>query len=366
MSQAKGKLLGDPVGELAKLPVLADMLRAQGHGCQLVTLSSAQMLEVLIDVEHKEFLYEQKAKPVSERQRWDRSKAAKYPVEDGATYCLGWSFSPATSVRQIDTLIPVSYSDGAHMRSSAAGILLSTVSLDSDHHVVPLTYSCLLTNENEHSHTIQLEFSKEMYGEAYDRPERREISDQDKGMEAAWGKAMTNGSKAFNCARHRGDNVSTTVKPGGSEARSLYEQAVKALTLPRLEEIKALYSPQAAAYLGQVPDAAQYIAACGKLHGESVNSTVEAMNAVNDEVRREFSSGVHMTAALLSCVKKSSKRFNENKTKAHAATGQLPKAVLSKMKDVLEKAGTITAGVSFPARNDKKRPYRKNETRGRK
>ncbi|KAK3238653.1 hypothetical protein CYMTET_51349 [Cymbomonas tetramitiformis] len=68
MSKAKGKLLGDPVGELAKLPVLADMLRAQGHGCQLVTLSSAQMLEVLIEVEHKEFLYEQKSKPVGERQ----------------------------------------------------------------------------------------------------------------------------------------------------------------------------------------------------------------------------------------------------------------------------------------------------------
>ncbi|KAK3285793.1 hypothetical protein CYMTET_6616 [Cymbomonas tetramitiformis] len=260
MSKAKGKLLGDPVGELAKLPVLADMLRAQGHGCQLVTLSSAQMLEVLIEVEYKEFLYEQKSKPVGEHQRWDRSKAAKYPVEDGAIYCLGWSFSSATSVRQIGTLIPVSYSDGAHMRSNAAGILLSTVSLDSDHHVVPLTYACLLTNENEHSHTLQLEFSKEMHGEAYDRPGRREISDQDKGMEAAWGKVMTNGSKAFNRARHRGDNVSTTVmKPGGSEARRVYKQAVKALTLPRLEEVKALYSPQAAAYLGQVPDAAQYM-----------------------------------------------------------------------------------------------------------
>eukprot|EP00854_Cymbomonas_tetramitiformis_P009425 gene9425-biopygen9611 len=123
------------------------------------------------------------------------------------------------------------------MRSNAAGILLSTVALDSDHHVVPLTYSCLVTNENEHSHTLQLQFSKDTYGDAYDRPERREISDQDKGLEAAWGKVMTNGSKAFNCARHRGDNVSTTVKPGGSDARQLWG---KALTLARLKEIKAM------------------------------------------------------------------------------------------------------------------------------
>ncbi|KAK3255650.1 hypothetical protein CYMTET_35180 [Cymbomonas tetramitiformis] len=58
----------------------------------LVTLTSAQMLEVLIDVEHKEFLYEQKSKAASERERWDRSKAGKYSVEEaGATYCLGWT-----------------------------------------------------------------------------------------------------------------------------------------------------------------------------------------------------------------------------------------------------------------------------------
>ncbi|KAK3252754.1 hypothetical protein CYMTET_37971 [Cymbomonas tetramitiformis] len=107
---------------------------------------------------------------------------------------------------------------------------------------------------------------------------------------------MANDSKAFNCARHRGDNVSTTVKPGGSEAGQLWEmKAVKALTLPALEEIKAMYSPQAAAYLSQVPDEARYAAACGNLHAEWVNNTVEGMNVVNDEVSKEFSSGVHMT-----------------------------------------------------------------------
>ncbi|KAK3270768.1 hypothetical protein CYMTET_20845 [Cymbomonas tetramitiformis] len=104
---------------------------------------------------------------------------------------------------------------------------------------------------------------------------------------------MTNGSKAFNCARHRGDIVSTTVKPGGSEARQLWEKAVKALPLARLEEIKVMHSPQAAACLSQVPDEAQYMAPCGNLHGdlpsgEWVSSTMEGMNVVNDEVRKEF------------------------------------------------------------------------------
>ncbi|KAK3270767.1 hypothetical protein CYMTET_20844 [Cymbomonas tetramitiformis] len=93
MSTAKAKLRGDPGGELAKLPVLAEMLREQGHACQLVTLTSAGMLSVRIDVEHKEFLYGQNSKPARERERWDRyRKAGKYPVEDEATYCLGWTF----------------------------------------------------------------------------------------------------------------------------------------------------------------------------------------------------------------------------------------------------------------------------------
>ncbi|KAK3258064.1 hypothetical protein CYMTET_32878 [Cymbomonas tetramitiformis] len=68
------------------------MPREQGHTCQVVTLTSAQMLEVLVDVEHKEFLYEQKSKPVGERQRWDSRKASKYSVEDRATYCLPYKF----------------------------------------------------------------------------------------------------------------------------------------------------------------------------------------------------------------------------------------------------------------------------------
>eukprot|EP00854_Cymbomonas_tetramitiformis_P017107 gene17107-biopygen17662 len=207
------------------------------------------------------------------------------------------------------------------MRNHAAGILLSTVAFDSDHHVVPLPYSCLLTNENEHSHTMQVQFSKDTYGGAYDRPERREISDQDKGLEAAWRKVMTNDSKAFNCARHRGDSVSTTMKPGGSEARQLWEK---------------------------VPDEAQCsMAACGNLHGEWMNSTVESMNAVNDEVRKEFSSGVHMTGSLLRLVKDSARRYSD-KRKALTATRYLPRAVLSRMDDVLAKAQTITSGVTFP------------------
>ncbi|KAK3281134.1 hypothetical protein CYMTET_11056 [Cymbomonas tetramitiformis] len=109
MCKAKAQLRGDPGGELAKLPVLAEMLRQQGHACQLVTLTSVEMEKVFVDVEHKEFLYvEQKSKLVSERERWDRSMVGKYPVEGGATYCLGWTFPPSTSRKQLDTLIPVS------------------------------------------------------------------------------------------------------------------------------------------------------------------------------------------------------------------------------------------------------------------
>ncbi|KAK3255649.1 hypothetical protein CYMTET_35179 [Cymbomonas tetramitiformis] len=157
--------------------------------------------------------------------------------------------------------------------------------------------------------------------------------------------SMTNGSKAFNSARHRGDNVSTTVKPGGSEARQLWEKAV---TLARLEEIKAIDSPQAAAYLSQVPDDTQYIAACGNLHGGWVNN-MEGTNAVNDEVRKKFSSGVHMTVALLRLVKDSARRFTDNKREALTATRHLPRAVLSRMDDVLAKTQTLTSGVSSPS-----------------
>ncbi|KAK3274762.1 hypothetical protein CYMTET_17070 [Cymbomonas tetramitiformis] len=166
------------------------------------------------------------------------------------------------------------------------------------------------------------------------------------GLKAASGKVMANGSKAFNYARHRarGHRVSTTVKPGGSEAKQLWEKAVKALTLARLEEINAMYSPQAVAYLSQVPDEAQYMAPCGNLHGGWVNN-MEGTNAVNDEVRKKFSSGVHMTVALLRLVKDSARRFTDNKREALTATRHLPRAVLSRMDDVLAKTQTLTSGL---------------------
>ncbi|KAK3232809.1 hypothetical protein CYMTET_56860 [Cymbomonas tetramitiformis] len=219
------------------------MLQEQGHACQVITLTSAQMLKVLVGVESKEFLYEQKSKPAVGQERWDSRKASKYPI------------------------IPGSFSEGAHMRINAASILLSTVTLDSDHHVAPLmSYSVLLTNQNEHSHTLrQLNHAKEVYGDAYDCPERREMSDQDK----------------------------------------------------------------------------------------SVNSNLEAMNWANDAVRQEFVSGVHTTAALLTLVKQSARRFYENKRKAHAARGPVPSAVVRKLEAVVEKAGTINSGISFVSRSDK-------------
>ncbi|KAK3272397.1 hypothetical protein CYMTET_19305 [Cymbomonas tetramitiformis] len=103
MAQAKAKLLGDPVGELGKLPVLAEMLRAQGHVCHVVTRTSAEMLEVFVEVEHTEFLYEQNPKPAEERERWDSRKASKYPVEDGATYFLGWYVAPTPTAAVLYT-----------------------------------------------------------------------------------------------------------------------------------------------------------------------------------------------------------------------------------------------------------------------
>ncbi|KAK3245999.1 hypothetical protein CYMTET_44451 [Cymbomonas tetramitiformis] len=348
LTVARGKLAGDPSGELAKLPVLAQLLREQGHACEVHTLGATEMHDVLVDIEHKEFLQEQKQRPAGQRERWNRNMASKYPVEEGRTYCVGWSFSPCTTIATVDCFIPVSYGDGAHMRSNAAGILMSTVTRDAQHHVVPITYSCFLMNESEVSHGMQLLFSNGTYGDKYDQADRREISDKDKGLAAAWEKNMRH-AKLFTCARHRGDTVSTTVKPGGSEARALFDQAVKALTIPKLEAIKARYSTRAAEFLGKATDESQYMAACGKLHGESVNSSVESMNAANDAVRKEFKEGVHMTKALLTTVKLTERRYNTNKAEAQRATSEMPPALIRDLAEALDKATEITSGISFTA-----------------
>ncbi|KAK3276860.1 hypothetical protein CYMTET_15096 [Cymbomonas tetramitiformis] len=50
------------------------------------------------------------------------------------------------------------------------------------------------------------------------------------------------------------------------------------------------------------------------------------MLCVNDEVRKEFSSGLHMPGALLRLVRDSARRFNDNKRKALTATRHLPSA----------------------------------------
>ncbi|KAK3282858.1 hypothetical protein CYMTET_9425 [Cymbomonas tetramitiformis] len=347
MTIARAKLNGDPSGELAKLPVLAQLLREQGHRCEVHTLGAKEMEAVLVDIEHKEFLQEQKAKPVGQRDRWDKKKAHKYPVEEGKQYCLGWSFAPCTTIHTLDKCIPMSFGDGAHMRNNSAGILMSTVTRDANHHVVPMNYACLLMNECETSHSMQLIFSKEAYGDVYDHPDRREVSDKDKGLAAAWDTVMCNGSLLFTCARHRAEGVSTTIRPGGSEARALFQQAVKAPTIPKLEGIKAQYSTRAAEYLGKASDQSQYMAVCGKLHGQSVNSCVECMNAANEKVRADFKEGVFMTKALLTTVGLCEKRFTENKAKAQSATGQLPPAVILDVAESMEKALTITSGISF-------------------
>jgi hypothetical protein len=71
-------------------------------------MGAKEMEAVLVDIEHKEFLQEQKTKPPGERVKWDKTMAHKYPVEEGKKYCLGWSFAPCTTIQTLDKCIPVS------------------------------------------------------------------------------------------------------------------------------------------------------------------------------------------------------------------------------------------------------------------
>ncbi|KAK3286480.1 hypothetical protein CYMTET_5982 [Cymbomonas tetramitiformis] len=115
MSEAKAKLRGDLGGELAKLPVLAaQMLREQGHASQLVTLTSAEMLAVLlIDADHKEFLY------AAEIEACERAasggigprRASIQWRRERRTALVGQFPHRLRSRKQLDTLVHVSFSD---------------------------------------------------------------------------------------------------------------------------------------------------------------------------------------------------------------------------------------------------------------
>ena len=121
-----------------------------------------------------------------DRERAEK-RAKKLVPDSGATYIYGVTYVPAPIRSDLGAFLPVDMSDGCHMDGPTKGTMLTTATLDSDHHLNTVATSIFLDNESERVWDKHNEFVQEAYGkDDYDTTARRCIIDGDKEATASF------------------------------------------------------------------------------------------------------------------------------------------------------------------------------------
>ena len=236
----RGGVTKSPLETVKLLPVALNLLAQQGHQTKLIEVDQATMAK--LREEDQKSLHEalQKKLPAKEKTKWADVKDEvlnELPPLTAEKYVLGWIFCPVTSqeMHKKNIMHPVSSADFCHMTGRTKGCLGTVTSLDPDHHCVPPTYIQMMLNEGGTPWYYLFTATKAVLN---DCPERRIITDQDKGC-ASMMKQVMKDAQPFYDSKHRGDNVAMA-QNGAKAGGDLYKKMVYA-SLP----VSTLHTPRA-------------------------------------------------------------------------------------------------------------------------
>lgn len=180
MSNTKALLRRNLVGSAreaaSRLPALIEALKEQGHAAELVLEDATTIQMVLLAQAKNQFEYKRKQEKAkntdnqadtSQRtagqegsQKANRTWAQVEPEkkkkiaelfegDDPQTlYVLSWSIAFTHSKNMVESLIPVFFTDGTHMRGLIGGVLYSTIASDANRHNVDIAYTWFFGNES--------------------------------------------------------------------------------------------------------------------------------------------------------------------------------------------------------------------------
>lgn len=155
-------------------------------------------------------------------------------ADDDDQFVWGVSYASSTSIKTMNMMVEVDQNDGCHMHSETQGVMLNTVTIDSNHHIVPVAVSIFIDNERGGTWNPHNDFIVDTYGDDYDSPRRRRIIDLLKGLIASMTSHLSRGL-LMACYKHRSEHVGRTTI-GGKLGAAFYREAVYAATVDQARD----------------------------------------------------------------------------------------------------------------------------------
>ena len=284
-------LTGTLTEEMELLPVLVQALNDDGHQCNLITVNSTEMVELMLQIGKGD--HEARMKRTSDKTVFDADAYLnEYPeINEDKTYVLGFAFTPSTTLAvnklaDVDPhcnrpFHPIYIADFGHLQGAMKGVYGVAGRLDADNHWFPSADLMILANESGSTWGELLNMVKET-DPHLDQFDATLLADGDKGMMSAVDKLGC--LEYFICAYHRGKTVSMT--PGcGSATKHIYDKMVHAAQ-PTMQELEKQLSSKARAYLAKTKDYNQYMsaAACAGrcMHNNYTSNAAESMQHANN------------------------------------------------------------------------------------
>ena len=269
-------LVGNARDAVRTIPALLAALEADGYSTRYIVHTSSVVKRMFLAQMETQHEYQQQKLAPSSRTPWNAEKqeAAKKEVEEmfegdaeGTLYLVSYSIIFPTAAKMVEDMVPVNFTDGAHMRNVSGGVLYSTLAVDADHHIVPVCNTWHLGAECAAGWSAHLSHVRTVIPST-----NLFIIDATKsGMSIC----RQLGILFLVCSQHQSKNIPN--KPD----RDAYLRGVHATTLAYLDEQLSKMSPAFRAKLTQYNTVEElFMLKRGKLFGHHCQSIAESFNSL--------------------------------------------------------------------------------------
>ena len=276
-TEAIVKKIGSGSDEIKYFPAYIAALKELGHKARASYANDNELTDMLVQRKKSSHQTLQKTLIKAKRTPFDAVAAraeVSHKVIKGKKYLVGWGVVFLPTLKAIDELIPVDFSDACHVKHTIGGTITNSVSIDSNHTILPLSYSWSVLNEGKKSWDEHNSLITESFGSSYDTNERRKIIDWDKGGVPSARAALEKGS-IFSCGNHRRPHFASKASPSDAflYQKNLHEKDPNVV----MQNIQ-LMSHKGREYSEGVPLAEQYPIFAGGMHGHTNQAISESAN----------------------------------------------------------------------------------------
>lgn len=329
---------------MAAMNGYAQLLREYGHQCTVSSISGLEMKRVRMTAAQFIFRQNQKSGTIPKDVTFNPRVVDVSDISDHKRYYSGILFVPSTSTHFLQTARMTTTADAAHCQGigpQSYGTMLQAAVYDANNHICPLVFAHSVRTECQEAWKPVFDVLKNMPG--FDIYRRTTIVDQEKSIDAAFRSVMEK-ANLFLDWMHVTKNMASSIGSEKNIGVSLYQRALRASSIEKVQELKLQYGPKQSSYLGQFDDAELY-----KVHSK-LEDTIHSSQGAESLMRASLMNNVRNVdppKMLRNFVEKERSNFLKRKEAALKCTSPVPPHVERLLANLIQKARPYQQSVQF-------------------